>query len=157
MPQILDVCPKCGELHMLVDHHPFPRRYFGNGKDNNPWGIYIHEACHRYFDNKIVNPILQMIEATWKEKSVQQKIEYNKLNFDIADTNFRPKPEVFVYLHVQYLGSLQAFLDVVQPRGYNLNGNGKKSKRDKKNNEAIRLPEFEDIISNYQNMTFVEI
>lgn len=47
-----NVCPKCEERVDLTDHHIFPQRHFGNGKNNNVI-LEICRPCHDKLEDRI--------------------------------------------------------------------------------------------------------
>ncbi|KKR15299.1 MAG: hypothetical protein UT42_C0005G0019 [Candidatus Falkowbacteria bacterium GW2011_GWA2_39_24] len=140
MAKRLEECPKCKAIKDLVDHHPFPRRYYGNGKNNNPHSIYLCDACHRQLDNKIINEVIRIGENIARQ----------------PDRVFTISPQLFVAMHVEFFGSLEYFLQITESRIYytDLERN---AKRNKNNHQAIRLPNLDEIVVAYNDMTFAEI
>ncbi|MFH0951465.1 MAG: hypothetical protein V1765_03270 [bacterium] len=133
-------CPKCKAIKDLVDHHPFPRRYYGNGKNNNPHSLYLCDVCHRQLDNKIVNEVIRIGENIARQ----------------PDKVFTISPQLFVAIHVEFFDSLEYFLQITESRIYyaDLERN---EKRNKNNHQAIRLPNLDEIVATFHDMTFAEI
>lgn len=87
-------CRKCGNTNQneLSRHHIFPRRYFGNGRDNKKFVI----LCRSQYGGKCHNQIEQLIAE--REQGVQQdKKFYVRCLIDFLKNENRPRRDTGNY------------------------------------------------------------